>query len=233
MTDYMHDADEWRMSGKALEESAYRVIADYPFSSVDPEIHERIVKALKPSIRSSVGQTSRIESCSLPWYDSFIMFRITDASWSDPRIALYFLGLPDGSDLHRLAGTSPPIHEVNKSAPVTITESNVVDYLRFFSFFVRGEHGPFMILDDPEDPFLPESPQTREVLMDIIRPPSREGVNDKGHFLIDAVVFYSNAAFIANMSVHPTGMVEMLDDEPIAADLDKKINQPLRLPEED
>ena len=233
MTDYMDDADEWRMSGQAPCGTAYRVIADYPFAPVEAEVRERIRQALSPTTGASVGDTSSVEACPLPWYDHYAMFRVTDASWSNPRTGLYFLGLPDGTDLHRLPGISAPIHDVNAKAPVKLTEANVVDYMRFFSFFVRGGEGPFMIVDDPDDPFLPDSPQTREVLMDIARPPSREGMKDKGHFLVDAVVYYSDAAFIANMAVHPDGMVEMLDDEPIAADLDQKVDQPLKLPEED
>ena len=51
--------------------------------------------------------------------------------------------------------------------------------------------------------------------------------NDQKHYLCDAVVFYSNALFIANFAVQPTGMIEMLDDEPIAADLPVRVEQPV------
>ena len=72
-------------------------------------------------------------------------------------------------------------------------------------------------------------PQTREgtaksVIEGTIRPASFEGMDDNGAYLCDAVVFYSNAIFIANFAVQPTGMLEMLDDEPIAADLPGKID---------
>ena len=68
---------------------------------------------------------------------------------------------------------------------------------------------------------------TRSVIEGTIRPATFEGVNDQGHFLCDAVVFYSNALFIANFAVQPTGMIEMLDDEPIAADLPTKVDTPV------
>jgi hypothetical protein len=45
--------------------------------------------------------------------------------------------------------------------------------------------------------------------------------------MCDAVVYYSNALFIANFAVQPSGMIEMLNDEPIAADLPVKVDAPV------
>lgn len=104
-----------------------------------------------------------------------------------------------------------------------------MEYLRFFCFFVRGEEGPFYIAESMEDPGMPTEMDdtTRSVIEGTVRPASFEGMNEQGHFLCDAVVFYSNALFIANFAVQPTGMIEMLDDEPIAADLPVKIDKPV------
>jgi hypothetical protein len=131
--------------------------------------------------------------------------------------------------LFRLNGTSPPIHEVNAKAPVRITEQNVLEYLRFFCFFVRGEEGPFLIAESMDDPYIPTNldPKTRTVIEGTVRGASYEGRNEQGHFMCDAVVFYSNALFIANFAVQPSGMIEMLNDEPIAADLPVKVDAPV------
>lgn len=61
-----------------------------------------------------------------------------------------------------------------------------------------------------------------------LRPATYEGRSDQGHFLCDAVVFYSNALFLANFSVQPSGMSNMLDDEAIAADLPVRMRAPIR-----
>ena len=68
---------------------------------------------------------------------------------------------------------------------------------------------------------------TKSVIEGTIRPASFEGVNEQGHFLCDAVVFYSNALFIANFAVQNSGMIEMLNDEPIAGDLNTKVDKPI------
>jgi hypothetical protein len=53
------------------------------------------------------------------------------------------------------------------------------------------------------------------------------GKNERGHFLADAVIMYANALFKATVAIQPTGMVEMLADDPIAADLPMRIVAPV------
>lgn len=171
--------------------------------------------------------SSQVEWRMLPFYEQVALIRVIDPNWTNPKLNLYYLTYE--GKLFRLNGTSPPIHEVNAKAPIKVTEENVLDYLRFFCFFVRGEEGPFYVAESMEDPNMPtEMDDTnRSVIEGTVRPATFEGVNDQGHYLCEAVVFYSNALFTANFSVQPTGMIEMLDDEPIAADLSVRIEKPV------
>jgi hypothetical protein len=163
----------------------------------------------------------------LPFYESVALIRVRDPNWVNRRLNIYYL--TDQGNLFRLNGTSPPIHEVNAKAPIKVNEKNVLDYLRFFCFFVRGEEGPFYIAETMEDPNIPTEMDdtTRSVIEGTVRAATFAGMNDQGHFLCDAVVFYSNALFIANFAIQPTGMIEMLDDEPIAADLPVRVECPV------
>lgn len=173
------------------------------------------------------AKSTEVHWRQLPFYDSVALIRVKDPNWVNKKLCIYYL--TDQGNLFRLNGTSPPIHEVNAKAPIKVTEENVLDYLRFFCFFVRGEEGPFYIAESMHDPNMPQDMDetTKSVIEGTIRSASMEGKNEQGFFLCDAVVFYSNALFIANFSVQPTGMIEMLDDEPIAADLPAKVDQPV------
>lgn len=173
------------------------------------------------------AETTKVHWRMLPFYDSVALVRVHDPNWVNKRLNVYYL--TDQGNLFRLNGTSPPIHEVNAKAPIKVTDENVLEYLHFFCFFVRGEEGPFYIAESMEDPNMPKEMDetTRSVIEGTIRPASYEGKNDQGHWLCDAVVFYSNALFIANFAVQPSGMIEMLDDEPIAADLPTKVDCPV------
>lgn len=172
-------------------------------------------------------QTTKVMWRPLPFYDNVVLVRVQDSMWSPSHLNIYYL--TEQGNLYRLNGTSPPIHEVNAKAPVKVTEENVLEYLRFFCFFVRGEEGPFLIAEDLNSPDMPQNmdAQTRSVVEGTIRPATFEGMNEQGYFLCDAVVFYANALFIANFAVQPTGMIEMLDDEPIAADLPVRVDVPI------
>lgn len=173
------------------------------------------------------AETTRVEWRMLPFYDTVALIRVKDPNWVNQNLNIYYL--TDQGNLFRLNGTSPPIHEVNAKAPIKVTEENVLEYLRFFCFFVRGEEGPFYIAESMEDTNMPKDMDdtTRSVVEGTVREATYEGKNDQGHLLCDAVVFYSNALFIANFAVQPTGMIEMLDDEPIAADLPVKVDCPV------
>ncbi len=172
-------------------------------------------------------ETTSVHWCPLPFYEQVALIRVKDPAWTPKNLFIYYL--TDQGNLYWLNGTSPPIHEVNAKAPIRITDDNVLEYLRFFCFFVRGEEGPFLISESMDDPYVPKDvdDKTKMVIENTVRPASYEGKNEQGHFLCDAVVYYSNALFIANFAVQPGGMIEMLDDEPIAADLPVKVDAPV------
>lgn len=172
-------------------------------------------------------QTSQVHWRTLPFYNGLALIRVVDSMWPNKKLRVYYL--TEAGNLYRLNGTSPPIHEVNGKGFINITDENVLEYLRFFCFFVRGEEGPFLISEDLSNPNLPQDldDQTKAVFENTLRPASYEGKDEKGNFRCDAIVFYSNALFIANFSVQPGGMIEMLDDEPVAADLPVRVDQPV------
>jgi len=57
------------------------------------------------------------------------------------------------------------------------------------------------------------------------------GQDQNGDWRVSAVVYYSNAIFVADFLVHLSGMIDMVDDVPIAADLDDKVEAPLSIAE--
>jgi hypothetical protein len=142
-------------------------------------------------------------------------------------IVLYYL--VDQGTPYRLNGQSWPIHEINAKAPVKLAQEYILDYLKFFCFFVRGEEGPFLIAEQIDQPYMPKNmdAQTQAVIAGTLRDASFEGMDANGNYMCDAVVFYSNALFIANFQIQPGGFIEMLDDETLAADLPVRVDAPI------
>ncbi|GHD62746.1 hypothetical protein GCM10017083_51960 [Thalassobaculum fulvum] len=196
-----------------------------PWTAVSGAEHSRFLAQIRPvdGKHQVPDEHTQVASTTLPFYRDVRLIRVRDRLWEHRHLAIFYLS--HGPSLYRLNGTSPPIHEVNAKAGLSITEANALAYLRFFCFFVRGEEGPFYILESTADPCLNPalSPRAVEVVRNTIRPASLEGRNGRGHFLADAVIAYSNALFIGNFGIQPTGMIDMIDDEPIAADLNARV----------
>lgn len=131
--------------------------------------------------------------------------------------------------VHRLAGTSLPIHEVNAKGAPLLNEHTVLDYLNFFCFFVRGEEGPFLIVDRLENQFLPDFEEPDIDLPSIFRPPRVWGKDEQECWRVSALVYYANAVVAADFSVQPGGMIEMVNDIPVLADLPARIDAPLEI----
>ncbi|NJL27641.1 MAG: hypothetical protein HC897_06935 [Thermoanaerobaculia bacterium] len=223
----------WKRSSTApLQPGATSFCPDFdrqqvsPWHSVGGSDLESFVKKISPvDGKHPLEPTATDVSWRLlPWYENAVLIHVSTGSSSANNIRFFYLSLR--GDLFRLNGTSPPIHEVNAKAPIRINDQNVLDYLRFFCFFVHGEQGPFYIAETLDDPLLPRhmDAATKSVIEGTVRPASFEGLNKEGFFLCEAVVYYSNALFIASLTVQPSGMVNMLDDEPIAADLPYRVD---------
>ncbi len=172
-------------------------------------------------------ETTRGFQRGLPFYENTKMFAFTDESWGNRDLIIYYL--QNEGDVFRLNGTSPPIHKVNAKAPIHLSEDNILDYVRFFCSMVHGEEGPFCVLEAGDDPFLPEEmdDKTRHIIAGSARPATYDGMTESGNYLVAATIFYSNALFVANFVVEPTGMIRMNDDEPVAAGLPVRIKMPL------
>lgn len=129
--------------------------------------------------------------------------------------------------LFRLNGTSPPIHNVNGDEMPLIDEQTVLHYLAFFCFFVRGDEGPFMIVDSLEHSFLPNLGEQIGEIKKSFRPPRVWGKDENGNCLVSGIVYYANALFFADFCVQPRGMIEMIDDTPLVGNLPSRIDAPL------
>ncbi len=174
------------------------------------------------------GARSRIDVTGLAWYDEALLLRVQDPDWPNPALTAWFVRSADGA-LVRLLGRSTPLHDLADSEPLRLGPANVLGYLKFFCFFVRGEEGAFYVLEHADDPLIPAGidPRLRVLLEETVRPASYEGRDEAGRHLCEAVVWYSNALFHARFALDDGGGIEMLSDEPVAGELPIRADAPL------
>ncbi|GJM17482.1 MAG: hypothetical protein DHS20C13_28090 [Thermodesulfobacteriota bacterium] len=172
-------------------------------------------------------RSTRIFERELSFYPGVKLICLQDLEWNIINLRIYFLIYENQE--YRLSGSPDPIHLMNSVLPIKIDENNVVDYLRFFCFFVRGEGGPFLVIEDAYDYYLPNDLDEleRSEINDVVRPASIESIEREGICICNAIILYSNALFSAIFSISKSGKVVMLDDEPIVANLSIKVDAPL------
>ena len=129
--------------------------------------------------------------------------------------------LLDGDDaMLPLIGRSDPIHAANASERLMLNAEVVLDYLRFFVFFLRGSDGPFTLLET-ELELLPSDGESvtpeLEELRARIRPMRIGGQDSQGRFLVPATVAYDGTMWRTTLAVSAGGEVEMIDEkDPVA-----------------
>lgn len=204
----------------------YLVLEQQGSTEVEKQERQQILERVQSleQVEHPNAQSTTINRFELPFYSDVDLLVLKNDRWINPRARLCFLD-HDGS-LSWLDGRSPPIHLVNEKADLRITEANVLNYLSFFCFFVRGERGPFLIVDRLENPFIPDAADAR-TLENLFRPPKVQGQDHNGDWRVSALVYYADAVFFADFLVQLNGMVEMMEDWPVTADLGQEVDAPL------
>jgi ATP-dependent Zn protease len=130
------------------------------------------------------------------------------------------------ADVLWLDGSSDPIHQVNESEPLEFSEQTVVDYIRFFFYFVRGDGGAFALIESPDELGAPaddsdgRSEDQDEVLTlkdarQKVKPLLLRSIDTTGWWLADATVAYDGVLFVSSVAVRSDGTVEMIEDDAV------------------
>ncbi|UTW45879.1 hypothetical protein KFE80_02920 [bacterium SCSIO 12696] len=180
---------------------------------------------LEPNL-VDVLENCSIETYDLPFYNNIELVTVSYTHWQ-PKGSL-LCGLTDGKDFWRLDGRSPPIHEVNGKAGINVNESTAMQYLTFFCFFVRGDEGPFFIVEHLGSPYIPDGCDIN-CLDKIFRHPQIFGKDKQGNYKVSSLVYYSDAIFFADFIIEQSGMIKMVDDHPVLADIGESIDAPLKV----
>lgn len=201
----------------------------YQWQKVDGAQLEPFLKLVNPIQGKHVASASSasVGWAQLPFYTTIGLVKVDDTVWPGNTGPFWFLAKQGRMFL--LDGSSAPIHDANEADPIKVTEDNALEYLRFFCYFVHGDEGPFLIVEDINHPAIDQAsldPAMRKVIEEALRPAALEGKTPDGNIETSAMVLYGNALFAARFSMTENGMIEMIDDEPIAADLPVKKIKP-------
>jgi hypothetical protein len=192
------------------------------------QLHQRLKQHLGP-IEGQYQPASipNAEQKPLSFYPKASLIRLHGRQHWRALLPIYFVATEQ--KIYPLDGRAMSIGQINDDVPITLNQGNITDYLKFFCFFVHGDEGPFLILDNERVLNFIEiaDTKTKKLIENEIRPSRFKEKLDTGTYLCDATVFYGDVVFSADFAIDPNGDLRMLDDEKIAGDLKAKPNAQL------
>lgn len=208
---------------------------------VPPPLAIELVDRIDFGVFNTTGKTfsgrhpiERVRVTALRFYSGYLLVEIqvgaSESTKGHSAIASLIYG-PEG--VTTLDGTSTPIHDLNRRHIVLIDPVARLDYVRFFCAHVRGDDGPFRVVEDLADVvFRPRTKQaTRDRFRSLVAPLREDetpaapasilgGLRPSLRYRFEARVVYAGVLFRSYFSVAPTtGMIEMLEDEPLTKKL--------------
>lgn len=116
------------------------------------------------------------------------------------------------------SGNAGPLHEFNRQNPPLLTSENAGEYARLFFSVAAGDQGRFHLVESSSfAKFMPDE-ETKERALEMIPPRLIESV--PGVFRLEGVVLFGQNTFTSTIEINRDGNVSMLDDKPLATDLD-------------
>lgn len=179
-------------------------------------------------------RNARATRYALPFYRGYSLF-VVDGLPSKPG-STAFLVVPTGFDdapTCVLGTESAPIHRFNAlvaaRGELALDADTSAAYLFFFCRFVRGDEGPFWLVEGPDDLVwtddAPDLERIRAVVDDELRPIRQlapigpPATPDPAGFKYAAFVNFGVPLFYARLKVDPSGNTAMEDDAPAFTDL--------------
>lgn len=184
-------------------------------------------KAWGEGVAEGVRAVRRMGMSCYPGFDAVeVLFQFWDGD-RQKKSQLALLG-PDIA--FWVTGSSPGLHELNglrredgKAQLDISTEESAAEYLRFFCSAVHGDEGPFRVVPTSEELAAHMKTGKSIEIPDGVFSGSEmtrvEGEADEVAWEMDAVVLYADALFRSHFRIQRSGMVEMLEDNPIATGL--------------
>jgi hypothetical protein len=176
------------------------------------------------------GKVESGQQAALPFYRNHHLLRLELRF--DATLETVYL-LDGGGDTVWLSGESHPIHFVNQREDLQLGQAPVIDYVRFFLFFLRAGEQAFALIESSQELNATGHDDAwfetnRETLSDadrqrwttlhrarrLITPPRYKEKDEDGRWLIQACIAYEGQLADVTFAVSPSGEIEMVHDEP-------------------
>lgn len=166
------------------------------------------------------GMVPRVLARRLPFYPGYTLIEMV-ARDTHPPVVRSFIRRDSDETLTFLDWTNEPVYALNQSVPINLSRETVGAYVKFFFTYIKGKHGRFLIVDNPDEIDWKDEPPPagRKALAKMIEPLSILRADADGTFHLQASMIFKDSLFAAKISVDPAGLVTLYDEELLVEDI--------------
>ena len=159
-----------------------------------------------------------ILALDLPFYPGYKLLDIADHRHM-PATRRHVLYKPKGNVI--LDFTNGPIYKLNETLPVKLSEETVVEYIRFFFSYVRGQKGKFVLVESVDDIHWLEDPPppARKAIGKMIEPVVVKQADPKNGFILMICMTFKNALFKAQVTIDKIGRITLGNEQLLIEDM--------------
>lgn len=227
----LNRVDDWGRTPRQRGSDRLAGIEPSPFppDQAFPEAPEWSPALLDPSDPRlpPFGPRASVKARALSFHAGARLLMLCDPD-ADVVLPLYF-----AQTAKTLNPVSNPPRDFSTDGMLSITDDNVLDYLRFFCFFLRAERGPFPVLESLDSRLWPAGlrdhhPDAWARIGERFQAPRLWGREAEGRWRISAMVGHSAGLFLADFLVHANGEVKMVRDVALINNLPFAFDAPIR-----
>ena len=154
---------------------------------------------------------SEVQAVDLSFYKEYRLYKYIDKS-ADPVEVYYYLYKPGITYL--LDWSNAPIYSINTTGVLQLAPETVIDYAKFFFYFVRGQLGTFIIAEKPQDlVWLPEAIEEEKTVVESqLMPVTYQGVDDDKRYVLHCSIIFKDALFSSDITIAQEN-VKVIDPE--------------------
>lgn len=153
---------------------------------------------------------ARARRAALSFYREHLLVQL-ELAQGDRLFRVFALSASDPKSVRWLDGSLAPLHGANESEVLSLSARTLLDYVRFFLFFLRAEEGAFTLIESADE--LKSSVLDPAELAALRAHVKRLDEPRDGSLSVQAVLAYGGGLFSARLVVSAQGSVEMTDDE--------------------
>ena len=179
---------------------------------------DEINKYVDGSIFDALETT--ILSIEVPFYPGYRFLSVSDHA-TNPPLQRYVFQKVGTNDMTLLDWNYKTILKLNGEVPISITDENVFEYVRFYFNFVKGRHGRFIICESADNIHWKDEPvvDIKKALNQTLQPLALKEKRKDGVYIIKAYMMLKDALFNVDVYVEKTGRVTMADHEILIEDI--------------